>query len=108
MSGGNHNIIIFLNSFFPFGFVLLYEQEEKNTVFGEMVDVERATPAMMEGGKLDAPVSLAHFLRDVPFYRLYDDIPCERELEPKEKEVLQPIASPSAISMTQSFLNSIF
>ena len=45
------------------------------------MDADHSTPLMLPDGKLDSPVSLGHFLEDVPYYALYDDVKCERPVE---------------------------
>jgi hypothetical protein len=72
------------------------------------MDAEHATPLLLRGGKLDTPVSLGHFLEDVPFYCLYDDVKCERPIELEEKAMNAPVEAVEAESMTQTLWNSIW
>ena len=72
-------------------------QDEKSKTFGEFMDAENSTPLMLPDGKLDSPVSLPHFLEDVPYYCLYDDVKCEREVEVREINA-QPVEEQSTIS----------
>ena len=82
-------------------------QDEKNEIFGAIMDLEHATPLMMKGGKLDQPVSLGHFLKDVPFYCLYDDVICERPITVEEKAMNEPpVEVVEAESLGQSLWNA--
>lgn len=74
-------------------------------MFGALMDAEHATPLLLRDGKLDKPVSLGHFLEDVPFYCVYDDITCERPIEPEEKALHDP---PEAAPASSSIWNSLF
>ena len=84
-------------------------QAEKEEVFGQMIDAEHATPLLLKDGQLKTPVSLGHFLEDVPFYALYDDVKCERPIEPEEKELNEPVVeAPQEESVSQSLWNSLW
>lgn len=83
-------------------------QDEKEDVFGQMMDAEHATPLLLKDGKLDAPVSLCHFLEDLPFYCLYDDVECERPIELEEKTLHNPPVVAQEESLTTSLWNSIW
>jgi hypothetical protein len=85
-------------------------QEEKEAVFGPMMDANNATPLLLTKGKLDTPVSLEHFLEDVPFYCLYDDVKCERPIEVEEHKMHQvSVTQPeqSSISSVWSSISSV-
>ena len=63
------------------------------------MDPEFSTPLLLPDGKLDSPVSLPHFLEDVPYYCLYDDVKCEREVEvPEMNGKASPVEGESTIS----------
>jgi hypothetical protein len=57
------------------------------------MDVEHTIPLLLPGGKLNTPTSLGHYLEDVPFYCLYDDVKCERPIEEEENLDETPVAS---------------
>ena len=84
-------------------------QAEKEKVFGAMIDEENATPLLLLKGALDTPVSLEHFLEDVPFYGLYDDVKCARPIELEEEKMHEVSVTPpeQAASLTTSVWNSI-
>jgi len=85
-----------------------YLQEEKESIFTSVVDTQNVPSLLLSDGALTAPVSLAHFLEDVPMYALYDDIPCERPIELEEKEMCERTPVEEAPSLTQSLWNSMF
>jgi hypothetical protein len=60
-------------------------QQEKTNLFSQFMDPEHATPLLLKDGKLGGPVSLGHFLEDVPFYCIYDDVKCDRDILEEEK-----------------------
>ena len=70
-----------------------------------------STPLLLKKGQLDTPVSLDHFLEDVPFYCLYDDIKCERPFDDKEQQMHQVSVTPpeqaSGISSVWSTISSV-
>jgi hypothetical protein len=70
------------------------------------MDAEHATPLLLKDGKLDTPVSLGHFLEDVPFYRCYDDVKCERPIELEEKAMSEPVEADATPSLTSSLWSS--
>ena len=53
-------------------------EEEKETVFGACMEPENSIPLLLKDAKLGSGVSLGHYLEDVPYYCLYDDVPCNR------------------------------
>lgn len=65
------------------------------------MDAKMATPLLLAKGKLDTPVSLDHFLEDVPFYCLYDDVKCERPIEEEEHNMHKvSVTPPEQVSMS--------
>lgn len=73
-----------------------------------MMEAKHATPLLLSAGKLDTPVSLDHFLEDVPFYCLYDDVKCERSIEVEEQKLHQvSVTPPEQTSSVSSVWNSI-
>lgn len=74
-----------------------------------MIERQNATPLLLKQAKLDSPVSLDHFLEDVPFYGLYDDVKCERPIELEEEKMHQvSITAPEEVaSLTTSVWNTI-
>jgi hypothetical protein len=81
--------------------MLLRVQEEKEALFGPMMDTKKATPLLLAKGNLDTPVSLDHFLEDVPFYCLYDDVKCERPIEVGEQKMHKvSVTPPEQVSMS--------
>jgi CRAL/TRIO domain len=67
-------------------------EEEREQVFSSeplSVGVENATPLLRPtgGGKLTEPVSLEHFLVDVPHFYVYDMVPCRREISQRERDL---------------------
>ncbi len=75
------------------------------------MDTKNATPLLLPKGQLDTPVSLDHFLEDVPFYCLYDDVQCEREIEVEEQKMhlisVTPPEQSSSISSVWSSISSV-
>lgn len=82
--------------------------EEKEAIFGPLLDDACATPLLLRKGQLDSPVSLAHFLEDVPFYCLYDDIKCERQFGDEEQQMHQvSVTAPEQASTISSVWSTI-
>ena len=76
-----------------------------------MMEPEHAVPWLLKDGKLNSPMSLSHFLEDVPFYCLYDDVICERPIEPEEKnihETAMATGEEEATSLTSSLWKAIW
>ena len=80
-------------------------------MFRPMVDAENATPLLLAKGKLDTPVSLNHFLENVPFYCLYDDVKCERPIDILEQKLhyvsVTPPDQPASISSIWTSISSV-
>jgi hypothetical protein len=70
------------------------------------MDPEHSIPLMLPDGKLSDGVSLAHYLKDVPYYCLYDDVKCERPRDILDTRV--PEAAAASTSIAGSLWNSIF
>jgi hypothetical protein len=89
---------------FRFNFSVL--QAERTKTFSAFMDPEHSIPLMLPDGKLSDGVSLAHYLRDVPYYCLYDDVKCERPRDILDTRV--PEAAAASTSIAGSLWNSIF
>jgi len=50
-------------------------EQRKRAVFGHLVDPEQATQHLLHDGKLTSPLDAKHFVMNVPFHQLYDDVP---------------------------------
>lgn len=101
-------IFITIDSPSLFAVPVKHYQEEKEAVFGPIVHASNATPLLSTKGKLDTPVSLDHFLEDVPFYCLYDDVKCERQIEVEEQKLHQVSVTPQdQTASISSMWNSI-
>jgi hypothetical protein len=60
-------------------------RDEREATFGKLLDNDDdATILFRKNGKLTSPVSLDHFLIDVPFFAVYDSVPCKRECTEEE------------------------
>mmetsp|Transcript_18609 Transcript_18609/g.51747 ORF Transcript_18609/g.51747 Transcript_18609/m.51747 type:complete len:394 (-) Transcript_18609:1031-2212(-) len=61
--------------------------EETSKMVSELVDADQKALLLTPEEQLNTAISLEHFLFDVPFYALYDDVKCEREIpEPRAAE----------------------
>jgi hypothetical protein len=49
-------------------------EEKRNDIFRQLIDLDQAMPMILSGGKLDSLVNMEHFLLNVPFHLLYDDV----------------------------------
>jgi hypothetical protein len=76
---------MYMNLIPPSLILLILLQQEKTNLFSQFMDPEHTTPLLLKDGKLGGPVSLGHFLQDIPFYCLYDDVKCERDILEEEK-----------------------
>jgi len=54
--------------------------EATGNVIDQIVDAEQKALLLTSEERLHTAVSMEHFLIDVPFYALYDDIECHREI----------------------------
>lgn len=52
-------------------------QASKQTTLGSLISNDQAMPFMMPEGKLASEIDGEYFLKSVPFYSLYDDVPSE-------------------------------
>jgi hypothetical protein len=62
---------------------------ERDDVFAKLLgdDLWKATPLLRKDGRLTSPVSLEHFLVDVPFFGVYDSLECKREIKEEERKL---------------------
>jgi hypothetical protein len=88
--------------------------DERHTVFSEQIKLSRdqSTTLMRKDGQLTTPVSLDHFLVDLPFCYVYDSIPCKREITPAEEELhnvahTMPEEGPSIATQASSLWSSV-
>ncbi|KAL3909940.1 MAG: hypothetical protein SGILL_007890, partial [Bacillariaceae sp.] len=72
--------------------------DERDTTFTRLLgdDLSKATPLLRKDGQLSKPVSLEHFLVDVPFFEIYDNLECQRDITEEEAN-LDKIAHASPV-----------
>mmetsp|Transcript_7811 Transcript_7811/g.11368 ORF Transcript_7811/g.11368 Transcript_7811/m.11368 type:complete len:288 (+) Transcript_7811:329-1192(+) len=60
---------------------MLTEESERVAVLGGRIGKDQAMPFMLPDGQLTSEVDATHFLSNVPFHQLYDDVPITAQKE---------------------------
>jgi hypothetical protein len=89
--------------------------DERHTVFSQQIQLsaDQATPLMRKDAKMTSAVCLDHFLLDLPFCYVYDNIPCKREVTPKEENLhklahVMPEEGPSIASQASATASNLW
>ena len=88
--------------------------DERHAVFSEQIKLstDQATALMRKDGLLTNPVSLDHFLIDLPFCYVYDNVPCKRDVTPEEEQLHKvahtlPDEGPTIATQASSLWSSV-